>query len=41
MASLFLKTQDDSQRDKTPLVLSDVTKEELSKRRIQVYDYLL
>lgn len=39
--NLRLKRQDDTQGNKDSFVLSDVSKDELQKRRISVYNYLL
>ncbi|EHG15477.1 hypothetical protein HMPREF9138_01929 [Prevotella histicola F0411] len=41
MGDLRLKQQGDSQKSKNDFVLSDVSKEELLRRRIPVYDYIL
>ncbi len=41
MVDLRQKQQGDSQKSKDDFVLSDVSKEELLRRRIPVYDYIL
>ena len=41
MGTLGQKQQDGVQREKDAFVLSDVSKEELSRRRIAVYSYVL
>ncbi|RQE06515.1 hypothetical protein D2S45_03215 [Prevotella intermedia] len=41
MGDLRLKQQKDVQENKSTFVLSDVSKEELQRRRISVYQYLL
>ncbi|EFA42909.1 hypothetical protein HMPREF0645_2659 [Hallella bergensis DSM 17361] len=41
MGNLILKQQKDAKGDKNTFVLSDVSKDELNKRRISVYQYLL
>lgn len=41
MGNLILKQQKDAKGDKHTFVLSDVSKDELNKRRISVYQYLL
>lgn len=41
MVDLRQKQQGDSQKSTNDFVLSDVSKEELLRRRIPVYDYVL
>jgi len=41
MGNLSLKQQSDAQAKNSTFVLSDVSKDELLKRRISVYQYLL
>lgn len=41
MGNLTLKQQKDTKEDINTFVLSDVSKDELNKRRISAYQYLL